>query len=228
MTKLTDDDLGDLLRETFTEKETLADHLPAATRRRRTGPVLLAAAVVLAVVAGVLYGVNRVDRPRQTTPAATITASDDADIWAAALTAMARRFEPSSGWHGLVVLDLSDVGKDHVRKGPDFSTAQKERIAATVGDVAPVEWDTDITSASCRNRQTAQLQVGDIVNKGDHQEVLVSISSGCLYGYGQTYRVEKRDGVWVATGTVGPGTGTWPALDCLMTGKSPASPQAGC
>ncbi|MDX6283081.1 MAG: hypothetical protein QOH03_4152, partial [Kribbellaceae bacterium] len=57
MPKLTDEEVGQLLRETFTEKEELLDHLPEATTipvRRRKAPVLLAAAAVIVILAGVL------------------------------------------------------------------------------------------------------------------------------------------------------------------------------
>jgi len=55
-----DEELGDLLRETFASKEHQLDSLPEAINpvKRRTGPILLAAASVLVVLGGILYAAN--------------------------------------------------------------------------------------------------------------------------------------------------------------------------
>jgi hypothetical protein len=55
-----DEELGDLLRETFTSKEHQVDTLPEAINpaKRRTGPILLAVASVLVVLGGIVYAVS--------------------------------------------------------------------------------------------------------------------------------------------------------------------------
>ncbi|TKK81409.1 hypothetical protein [Kribbella jiaozuonensis] len=106
MTKLTDEELGDLLRETFADRETLVRQLPEATKRRHPGPILLAAAAVLAVLAGVLYGVHRADRPDPAPPVAAAT--EPGDIWGAAIVAIARQFAPAGGWQSIEVSGPGD------------------------------------------------------------------------------------------------------------------------
>jgi hypothetical protein len=70
-----DDELGDLLRETFTSKERQVDSLPEAITpaKRRTGPILLAAASVLVVLGGILYAVNDGTTTDQAGPGPTTT-----------------------------------------------------------------------------------------------------------------------------------------------------------
>ena len=125
MSKLTDDDIEQLLRETFADKENLVDELPLATKRRNPGPVLLAAAAVLVVLAGVLYGVNRAGDPGAVSPAGQVSTTvrsegDDAMIWAAAIESMLRQVTPGQGWKTVFVLDESKAGK-----GPAFSDPQR-------------------------------------------------------------------------------------------------------
>ena len=109
MAKLTDDDIEQLLRETFADKENLVDELPSATKRRSPGPVLLAAAAVLVVLAGVLYAVNRAGDPDAVSPAGQVSPtvrfeSDDAMIWAKAIQSMLRQVTPGQGWKTVFVL----------------------------------------------------------------------------------------------------------------------------
>jgi hypothetical protein len=121
MGKLTDEDIEQLLRETFADKENLVDELPLATKRRNPAPVLLAAAAVLVVLAGVVYGVSRAGDLGAVSPAGPVSTtvrseSDDAMIWAAAIEAMLRQVTPGQGWKTVFVLDESKLGK-----GPTFS-----------------------------------------------------------------------------------------------------------
>src|SRR5690242_6396714 len=116
MPDLTDEELGTLLRETFADREALVGraehHVPTATKPRRVMPVLLAAATVLVVLGGVLYGVQRL-QPGTTQSTTTTTApapvagpalatvqaagadhsTRDADVWGLAIGVMLRSFQ---------------------------------------------------------------------------------------------------------------------------------------
>ncbi len=100
MPKLTDDELGDLLRETFADQENLVDHLPKATKRRPLVPVLLAAAAVLAVLG---RHVQTVAAIRPASRRATATPADAADVWATAMPRDRRSHEPAGGWRKLQI-----------------------------------------------------------------------------------------------------------------------------
>jgi hypothetical protein len=228
-TRLTDEELGDLLRETFTERETLADHLPEATKRRNPVPVLLAAAAVLVVLAGVLYGVHRPDRPSQplaATPAATSPDSDDGRIWAAAVVSIARRVEPSDGWQVVQVFGQGQRAETQALKASPapvvtFSATAKARIEMAVRPLAPVTFDGE--DPSCADRRVATVTVGPVVSKTDHKEVHTSIFYDCGRGSILTYRIEQAAGIWKVTGIVGHVTGVVPAGGCPS-----ASPREGC
>ncbi|TDW18674.1 hypothetical protein [Kribbella kalugense] len=209
MTRLTDDELGELLRETFTGQEELIDKLPEATKRRSRVPVLLAAAAVLAVLAGVLYGVHRVGAPDPVEPAGTATAPDhtgrDAEIWAAAIETIVRKNVPKSGWTTALVMDLSDVGKHHLRKGPPMSPPQRRLMAATVDPTIRLGFRGEFSPASvtCPNHRTVVLQVSDVLEKSGHLEVNVAIFYGCTQTDTARYRVEPKGQDWVVTATLG-------------------------
>jgi hypothetical protein len=231
MTKLTDEELGDLLRETFADRETLPDHLPEATKRRNPGPILLAAAAILAVLAGVLYGVHRADRPSPAPPVATAT--EPGDIWGAAIVTIARRFAPPGGWQSLEVFGPGD--RPHSRPFNTtpapvvrLSALDRKRIEQVVAPVAPISWDVESSGSCDGKRVVATVTVGPIVDKGDHQEVAVGIFYDCGYGYLPKYRIEKVDGVWTVTGTIGTPMGVMPVGGCPTPGRTSASPRAGC
>jgi hypothetical protein len=232
-TRLTDDELGDLLRETFADHETLPDHLPRATKRRNPAPVLLAAAAVLAVVVGVLYGVHRSGQHDPAQPVATAAVTDDGDIWGAAIVTLAGRFAPPEGWQSIQVDGAGDrpMPRPHDATQPPavtFSAVAKTRIEQAVAPLAPVQWASPVAVQSC-NRHVPSVTVGPIVDRGDHKEVAVSISYDCgLRGYLPTYRIEKVDGAWKVTGTIGTTTGVAPAAGCPRTAQSSASPREGC
>ncbi|TCC12217.1 hypothetical protein [Kribbella soli] len=229
-TRLTDDELGDLLRETFAEHETLTDHLPEASKRRSHGPVLLAAAAVLVVLVGVLYGVNRPghsDPPPTATPAATPAVSEDGRIWAVAVVSIARLAEPSDGWQVVQVFGQGQRAHTQVLKASPapvvtFSAAAKARIEEAVRPLAPVAWGGGVDE-SCTARRVATVTVGPVASKADHKEVPTSIFYDCGRGSILTYRIEKVDGSWKVTGTVGGVTGVLPVGGCPS-----ASPREGC
>jgi hypothetical protein len=231
MPKLTDEELGDLLRETFADRETLADHLPEATKRRNPGPVLLAAAAILAVLAGVLYGVHRADRPDPAPPVAT--APEPGDIWGAAIVTIARKFAPAGGWQSIEVYGPGDRPQSLPPKATPTPvvkmTAQdRKRIEQVVAPVAPIVWDGRDSGNSCDGRRVATVTVGSIVDKGDHQEVAVSIFYDCGRGWLPNYRIEKVDGVWKVTGTIGYPEGVEPVGGCPTPVEISASPRPGC
>ncbi|MGW7686456.1 hypothetical protein ACWGID_37290 [Kribbella sp. NPDC054772] len=212
MPNLTDDELGTLLRETFADREQLADKLPETTepvRRRTAVPILLAAAAVLAVLAGVLYGVSRVGaaappEPAASTPAPARTSTDDARIWAAGLSTMLRTVRPIDGWRSVVVLDLSDVGKNHVRKGPPISPEQRALLRRLVRETAPIQYHAEMSPApaTCGDNRIGVVQLSDVVDKGDHAEVDVSLFYNCGRWMTAKYRVERRGAGWVVTATL--------------------------
>ncbi|GAA1576706.1 MULTISPECIES: hypothetical protein [Kribbella] len=225
----TDEELGALLRETFADREALVgravqdDHyVPTATKRRSALPVLLAAAMILVVLAGVLYGVQRV-RPADTAePAAAVTATTspatystrDADVWGLAIGVMLRSFQlpgkPTgfSPFTRAVVVDGPTTAAGQVRSGPQFSSAQRVRMFSHTLRIMPVTiLDRPLPAgASCTAYpKTAILRVGEVLDKGDHLEVGVALSMpvGCHGATSARYRVEPRGAHWVITQNLG-------------------------
>jgi hypothetical protein len=166
-----DEELGDLLRETFTSKEHQIDSLPAAIKseKRRTGPILLAAASVLVVLGGILYAVNggvntRTDQagPGATTtvPGATIGPGSaptsgstvhpiplpppNSTIWAAAIAELLKIEQPSGGWPGIRVLDAPNAGAGGgtvtYELAQRFTAAERTAIEKALAGIAPVHW----------------------------------------------------------------------------------------
>lgn len=241
MARMTDEELEQLLRETFADKEKLVDTLPEATKPHRppVAPVLLAAAAVLVVLGGILYGVNRI---RDVDPAPPVaTAGQDAQIWGATITAITQRFQPQYKLDTLLVpghtstittasrLQSGDERADAVRT---FSAAEKDQIEDQVVTATHVQFrwtepEPRDTIMKCFPT-IARVSVGNVVDKGDHQEVPAWIAYNCGAEYWLTYRVEKRGDTWTTVGTVGPGHGMIPAGGCALSGKTPASPKPGC
>ncbi|TCO17615.1 hypothetical protein EV652_11768 [Kribbella steppae] len=231
MARLTDEDLERLLRETFADKEDLLDSLPQATKPRRPiAPILLAAATVLVVLGGILYGVNRGAEVEPTPPVASSSTTDDADIWAAAIVAITQRSGQPAGLQSLYVAKRAPGADDANQEAArTFSTAERNRISAQVIKDAGIQvgWlGTGATTAQCI-RTLARVSVGEVVDKGDHKEVRTSIAYNCGSHYTVTYRIEKRDDSWTVTGIVGVPEGAVPS-SCPVSGKTPASPEAGC
>ncbi|QNE20258.1 hypothetical protein F1D05_23015 [Kribbella qitaiheensis] len=167
-----DEDLGLLLRETFAEKEELIDNLPEATiiARRRTGPILLAAASVLVILGGILYAVQwtghdtPIGQATTTGPAATTapgsiptmtpppgsTATDGQPvpersmIWAAAIAEILKIERPAAGWPGIRVLDAPNGGAGGngitYELATPFTAAERAGIEKALAAVAPVHW----------------------------------------------------------------------------------------
>ena len=225
MARLTDDEIGELLRETFTEKEELTDRLPEATTRRRTGPILLAAAAVLIVVAGALYGVHRLTSPAPEPPAAAKSLTDT-DIWVGAIEAGAQRFAPKDGWKELVLRPSSVAGPQESANRAELSDPVQRAIAARLSETVPAHWDgpgTVYTTTSCRLTGVAQIGVGDLVDTGDEVEVRMTITYACGSWYVVTYRVDRS-----GAGSILEVTGRPAFTTCATPGGTPASPRAGC
>lgn len=171
MPKLTDEEVGQLLRETFTEKEELLDHLPEATTKpvRRKAPVLLAAAAVIVVLAGVLSiaGLDGKPTPRPTAgqaasadasgssqptnqptePAVAMSGASGpiiaARVSGVAIAELTKWERPDGGWPVVKVLDASYSSASSPTeaggKATPLSKQQQAVIAASAAGV-PIEW----------------------------------------------------------------------------------------
>jgi hypothetical protein len=236
MARLTDEELERLLRETFADKEDQVDSLPLATERRRPlAPVLVAAAAVVVVLGSILYGVSRGrDVDPAPLPVATAGVSEDADIWAAAITAITQRADRAAGVQTLqtvLVMDGTATLVESAQAGNSrvFSAAEKDRIADLVAKATRVQvkWPEGSLlphTAQCAPT-VARVSVGEVVDKGDHKEVRTGISN-CAYS-ALTYRVEKRGDSWTVTGTVGVAEGATPVA-CPLSATTPAIARDGC
>jgi hypothetical protein len=215
MNDLTDDELGTLLKETFTEKEELLDKLPGATKphRRRT-PVLLAAAAVLVVLAGVLYTVNRPAPAPPTAHGGTVnveeTGSKDGAIWGTAIVTLASRFQPPGGWSAVEVISqdawlqsgaaVAPPGSRYSEQTPvRFSAADRVAIESAVRAVAPVSWSlAGAQTQSCPERRPAQVIVGPVLAGN---QVHLTLQDGCGLARTATYGLRLVNGSWkVVTG----------------------------
>ncbi|WP_427886545.1 hypothetical protein ACQHIV_27760 [Kribbella sp. GL6] len=229
MPDLTDEELGTLLRETFADREARVgqalpheNHVPSAHMRRRAIPVLLAAATVLVVLTGTLYGVQRIPRTTTTQPAAAVSRTSttyttrDADIWGLAVGVMLRSFKnpqpkPAgfSRFTKAVVVDSSSAAPGRVRPGPQFSPNQRVMIVAHTIRLMPVRvLDRSLPDdVSCADYpETAIIQLSDVLDKGNYLEVDVALSmpTGCQGTTSARYRVEPRGAHWVITQNLGP------------------------
>jgi hypothetical protein len=226
----TDDQLGRLLRETFTDAERLTDEPPPqAARSVRPRLMILAAAASVAVVT--LVGVTVVRPAADGTPAASGPAATSSPsvqevpgaiarpasavaIYAAVLR---REFTLEKlGFKVLWVLDAPHVGvspmdKRTLMRGAPFDTATRTAIERALADLGPVRWVPNQAAATVggecgRVRDNGViLTVGEIKNAGKHVEVGGSSWFGCLGAHWGTYRLAPAaDGSWRVTGTVGP------------------------
>ncbi|MEV0798111.1 hypothetical protein AB0I34_10505 [Kribbella sp. NPDC050281] len=227
MARLTDDEIGELLRETFTEKEELTDRLPEATTRRRTGPILLAVAAILIVVAGALVGIRWLTGPASQ-PAAAAKPVSDTDIWVGAIEATARRYQPSDGWRQLVLLQTPAWKMPGMPSPAQLTELSRQEISRRVSATVPARWGTPLTastSTGCFTRRFAEISVGELLDRGDHKEVWLTIVYGCGSINKLTYRVEPS-GRLAVIGTSGTGERTPTA--CSTPGRTPANAEAGC
>ncbi|MFD7153797.1 hypothetical protein ACFV9C_04335 [Kribbella sp. NPDC059898] len=231
MPKLTDEELGTLLRETFADRDArvggavLDDHhMPTATKRRGATPVLLAAATVLVVLAGVLYGVQRLRPVDDTDPAAAVTptassanyTSRDADVWGLAIQVTLQSLRlPHSKPAGFaaatkaVVVDSPSNAPGRVRPGPQFSPNQRVIMFSHTIRIMPVTiLDRSLPDdVSCTEYpKTAIVRLSDVLDKGDYLEVDVAMAmpAGCGGATSARYRVEPRGAHWVITQNLGP------------------------
>jgi len=216
MTKLTDEEVGRLLRETFADKENLVDSLPVATRRRKA-PVLLAAAAVLVLLAGVLFAAgDRDDKIAAEGPR-------DAAIWATVISEMMKKTPEEKVGPDLFILaapqNFPPPGQSGHVRGPDFSTQTKARIEQLVALGRPVRW-TDQVHSSCASPLPGSrfIAVGLIVDKGDHQEVMTYDARGCMYATWATYRVVQDGKSWKVDGPV--------KMSGMAPADQPATPTA--
>lgn len=228
----TDEELGTLLRETFADREALvgrADHhVPTATKHRRAMPVLLAAAMVLVVLGGVLYGIQRIHSADTVQPAATVTGAvtptaspatyttRDADIWGLAIGVMLRSFQmpgkkPTgfSQFTRAIVVDSPSTAPGRVRPGPQFSSDQRVVMFSHTIRIMPVTVlgrSLPDDAACSAYPKTAIIRLSDVLDKGDHLEVDVALSMpvGCSGATSARYRVEPRGAHWVITQNMGP------------------------
>ncbi|HEU4946915.1 MAG TPA: hypothetical protein VFT31_07160 [Kribbella sp.] len=223
MAKLTEEETGRLLRETFAEKENLVDGLPAATigARRPRAPVLLAAASVLLVLGGAVYaaGAGAGDERQPGVATSTVTRqspsqtkqSVDVAVWAAVIREAAEYEQPAAGWPVLIVLDAPQQSAGDAMgrsaRGRPFSDAVKRAIEDDLASIAPIQWvrERPVSSDGCDAEppKGPVITVGPVVGKDGHFEVGVSTWRSCLDGRWQTSRVDRRGTSFLVTGTVG-------------------------
>ncbi|MET7282053.1 hypothetical protein ABZS29_27740 [Kribbella sp. NPDC005582] len=188
MPKLTDDQLGDLLRETFADHESATDSLPKATKRRPLVPVLIAAAAVLAVLAGTVYTVGKSDQtPPVATTSPTTAQLSDADVWAIAIRRIAQKNQPAGGWKEVRLYDTSMIpmsqplNKPSIQAGTSFVAVavapHQQQIKQLLGDLPAVEWTT-VSPSGCP-RDVAQIRVPPIRQDESGRSVRVVLIYGC-------------------------------------------------
>jgi hypothetical protein len=227
MPRLTDDEVGKLLRETFTEKEGLLDQLPEATvmtGRRKLMPVVLAAASVLVVLAGVAV-VGRLQGASQPAAQNPSTGEDQgalgkaaptADVLGAAIAELSKWERPVAGWSVVKVLDSpyrtagSPAGAG-LGLGV-FSVADRRVIERRAG--VSIEWVMSRPTSCEQADGTPYVTTGTVVVAGGSTATVgMSIWRGCLDALWLTYRLERTDSAvfaqeggssWRVTGTVGP------------------------
>lgn len=220
MTK-SDDELGDLLRETFAGKENQVDRLPEASnipaaRRRRFTPVLAGAAAVVIVVGGAI--VVRQNLPQPTSlpaPAATagtprtgtgdplgLALTQETHMWAAAIKGIIER-EPGAPTY--YVIDAPQENENGPR-GKPFTDAEKTGIASLLAPTK-IEWIAKrpaLADPCAPDAGGPYVNVGSIVRTAGHAEIDAGIWRGCLAARWLTFRLDQKAGDWKITGTVGP------------------------
>ncbi|MEV8376930.1 hypothetical protein AB0P21_29575 [Kribbella sp. NPDC056861] len=214
MPRLTDEEVGQLLRETFTEKEQLLDRLPVATTRpvRRWRTPLVAAAAVIAVLGGPVSTVQLAhqgeDPPmsvvgagkEQTNAKVSVTAA----ITGAAIAELVKHDRPAV----IRVLD-SPYRSAGNPAGAGISlgvfTAADRRVIVQGAGVA-IEWVNSRPKGCGKTDGTPYVTAGQVViENGSTATIGMSKWTGCLGGLWLTYRLKNGSG-WHVTGTVGPQT----------------------
>lgn len=217
MPKLTDDEVGQLLRETFADKENLVDQLPEATTSpvRRKLPVLVAAAAVLAVLGGgvSIVGTDHKQEarptPNQTVPVSgshaaskpttgvtTLELNVTQYSWGLAIKELTKAERPAGGWPVVKVLDAPYQAAGNPtgpgKAGAPFNENDRARIEGYAG--VPIEWvKSRPTGPDICDRPvgTPYVTLGRVVmdKKGSSGTVGVSMWRGCLDGRWLTYRL---------------------------------------
>ncbi|GAA0571380.1 hypothetical protein HPO96_32700 [Kribbella sandramycini] len=217
MPELTDDQLGSLLRETFTDHQADVDTLPEATksRRRLITPALVAAAV-LSVVAGSVYAVRNagpdaeapVASPSSPTAQFEVT-DDDTKVWTLSAQTLAKGLKPAAGWEKLILQGLRDS-----KTGPEPVIEPKQRrlIALMTSDHGPAEWRGSAPLPpelyqECDNDRIGLIELGKITKVGDTRVLRVRLTQSCHGDYTATYTLVKdpsfqsRYTVWMLKST---------------------------
>ncbi|MEV6411773.1 hypothetical protein [Kribbella sp. NPDC051718] len=213
MPKLTDEEVGQLLRETFADKESLIDQLPEATSTpaRRKAPALLAAAAVLVLVAGVAVAtglksgpdaqpVAQSPSPGKTGPTLEAQAKNyqpDTGVLAGVAVAELAKWErPDGGWPVVKVLNASysqaSSPTEAAGKGTPLSKQEQAAIARSAG--VPIEWvDSRPTGPDVCDKAdgTPYVTLGPVVfNKSRSSATIgMSIWRGCMDAQWLTYRL---------------------------------------
>lgn len=233
MPKLTDEEVGQLLRETFADKENLVDQLPSATTARRKLPMLLAAASVLAVLGGGVAIVGT-DHKQEARPAGETTKSVVSGVrpqtattttaelnlttasWGVALKEAMKWERPAAGWPAVKILDrpYRTAGNPSGQggAGQPFDAKTRTQLEGYAG--VPVEWvasrpggDDVCDKASGQPYITIGQPVFD--KSASNATLGMSVWRGCMDALWVTYRLadvpNPSGGVdWKVTGTVGP------------------------
>jgi hypothetical protein len=179
------------------------------------------------VLAGVLYGVQRLHPTATHEPAATVTAATptaspaayttrDADVWGLAIGVMLRSFRtPGKAPAGFspftraIVVDSASAVSGRTHGGPQFSPDQRVIMFSHTIRIMPVtilgrSLPDDVSCSAYP--KTAIIRLSDVLDKGDHLEVGVALSmpAGCSGTTSARYRVEPRGAHWVITQNLGP------------------------
>ncbi len=199
MPKLTDDQLGDLLRETFTDHVDDLKSLPEATKRRRIAPALVAAAAVLTVLAGTVMNgsLNTAQPPAPAASppfAAAASPDEDTQIWSTVASMVIQVKAPQRAFALAAV-------------GVKMSEAQRNDVAEAVGQGNKVSWvqlqatssppRKDTRYESCLKLDIPIVFVGEVVDKGRDREIRAGVSEGCGYAESALYRLEKQGNTWM-------------------------------
>jgi len=193
MPALTDNQLADLLRETFADHEAGAPiTLPQATKRRHFVPALVAAAATVAVLGGTLYAVHGDDPVppvgQSPTVSAGLPASSDAAAWAKAIRKIAQDHAPAGGWKLLEIRKswgpFGSTGSRLPVKRPSstptpvpvLGRAEQEEITRSLRDVAPVTWQEGLQNLTGKpGLGTAQIMIHPVTRTAAHPVVEVSL-----------------------------------------------------
>jgi hypothetical protein len=219
MTKLTEDEAIDLLRETFADKESLVDRLPEATSRKKVGVwvPILAAACVLALLGGVALAVGVIDRSgaKGSVPAAGASPtqtgapqgapSASAEMWAEVVAKASEIERPKAGWPSLTVLDAPhdvSLGSTGPGRGKPFDPATKRVIEQRLARIAPIHWVSRWTpeaptKCSAKPYRSPVITISPLTLKNGHHEATFSIWLGCGSAQWLTLAIERdSNGRW--------------------------------